>query len=88
MCSRNRPLISKKKKCKLHNDYPLAPGKIGTKREILSKYQKIILAFNNSAYIGMCILDLSKVLMCEFHYDYIQNKYVNNSDYFIQTPTV
>ena len=27
----------------------------------------------------MCILELSKVLMCEFHYDYIKNKYGNNS---------
>ena len=27
----------------------------------------------------MCVLDLIKVLMYEFHYDYIKNKYGNNS---------
>ena len=27
----------------------------------------------------MCILELSKVLMYEFHYDHIKNKYCNNS---------
>ena len=27
----------------------------------------------------MCILNLSKVLMYEYHYDYIKNKYSNNS---------
>ena len=27
----------------------------------------------------MCILELSKVSMDEFHYDYIKNKYDNNS---------
>ena len=27
----------------------------------------------------MCILELGKVLMYEFHYDYIKNKYGNNS---------
>ena len=27
----------------------------------------------------MCILKLSKVLMYEFYYDYIKNKYGNNS---------
>ena len=33
-------------------------------------------------YVGMCILDLSKVLMYEFDYDCIENKYGNNSRLF------
>ena len=28
-----------KELCELHNDYPLAPGKIKIKREVLSNYQ-------------------------------------------------
>ena len=31
------------------------------------------------AYIGMCILELSKVIMQEFHYHYIKNRCCNNS---------
>ena len=34
---------------------------------------------NKPAYIRMCILKLSNVLMHEFHYDYIKNKYDNKS---------
>ena len=30
-------------------------------------------------YIGMCILELSILLVYGFHYDYIQNKYDNKS---------
>ena len=41
--------------------------------------RKASLTLNKTAYIGMCILELSKVLMHEFHYDYIKNKYDNNS---------
>ena len=40
---------------------------------------KVTLTLNKPAYVWMCILDLSKVLMYEFHYDYIKNKYDNNS---------
>ena len=40
---------------------------------------KATLTLNKPAYIGMCILELRKVLMYEFHYDYIKNKYGNNS---------
>ena len=40
---------------------------------------KVRLTLNKTAYIGMYILKLSKVLTYEFHYYYIKNKYGNNS---------
>ena len=40
---------------------------------------KVTLTLNKPAYIGMYISKLSKALMYEFHYDYIKNKYGNNS---------
>ena len=47
--------------------------------DTLSK-KKVTLTLNKpAAYIGMWILELSKVLMYEFHYDYVKNKYGNNS---------
>ena len=38
---------------------------------------KVSLKFNKPEYTGMYNLELSKVLMYEFHYDYIKNKYEN-----------
>ena len=41
---------------------------------------KVTLTLNKPTYvIEKCILGLSKVLMYEFHYDYIQNEYINIS---------
>ena len=40
---------------------------------------KVTLTLKKPAYIWMYILDLSKVLVYEFHYDYIKDKYGNNS---------
>ena len=40
---------------------------------------KVTITRNKLVYVAMCILDLSKMLMYEFHYNYIKNKYGHNS---------
>ena len=40
---------------------------------------KETLTLNRPAYVGMCILDLSKMLMYDFHYNYIKEKYNNRA---------
>ena len=40
---------------------------------------KVTLTLNKPAYVGLCILDLSKVLMNKFHCDYIKKKHDSNS---------
>ena len=37
--------------------------------------KKTSLTMNKPVYLGMCILDLSKTLMYDFHYNYIKKKY-------------
>ena len=41
--------------------------------------KKTSLTMNKPVYLGMCILDLSKIIMYDFHYNYIKPKYGDNA---------
>ena len=49
--------------------------KIFTENLISVHMKKTSLTMNKPVYLGMCILDLSKTIMYDFHYNYIKPKY-------------
>ena len=48
---------------------------IFSKNLIAIHMKKTKLVYNKPVYLGMCILDLSKTLIYDFHYNYIKQKY-------------
>ena len=50
--------------------------------------KKTKLYFNKPVYLGMSVLDLSKSLMYDFHYNYIKTKYGDKVNYSSPTPTL
>ena len=53
---------------------PYISHKIFDNDVVAIRKNKVTLTLNKPAYTGMCILELNKALMYEFHYDYIKNK--------------
>ena len=51
---------------------------------VVIRKNKVTLTFTKSAYTGICNLELSKVLMYEFHYDYIKINMVTAQDFYSQ----
>ncbi len=49
------------------------------------EFSKNIVTLNKPRYIGMCILDLSKVVMYEHHYNYVMPKYPKTKLLFTDT---
>ena len=41
--------------------------------------KKTSLTMNKPVYLGMCILELSKIIMFDFHYNYIKSKYADKA---------
>jgi hypothetical protein len=48
---------------------------------------KTVTTLNKPIYSGFCVLDISKVLMYQFHYGYIKEKYPNDKSQLLFTDT-
>ena len=70
-----RLVTDEKKLTKLASKPTYVSSKIFNENLVAVHKIKETLTLNRPAYVGMCILDLSKTLMYDFHYNYIKAKY-------------
>ena len=70
-----RLVTDEKKLLKLASKPTYVSSKIFNENLVAVHKIKETLTLNRPAYVGMCILDLSKMLMYDFHYNYIKKKY-------------
>ena len=70
-----RLVTNEKKLSKLTSKPTYVSSKIFNENLVAVHKIKETLTLNRPAYVGMCILDLSKTLMYDFHYNYIKKKY-------------
>ena len=74
-----RLVTNEKKADKLTAKPTYVSSKIFNKNLMAVHKVKKTLTLNRLAYVGMCILDLSKMLMYDFHYNYLKKKYNNRA---------
>ena len=74
-----RLITDEKKLLKMASKPTYVSSKIFNENLVAVHKIKETLTLNRPAYIGMCILDLSKTLMYDFHYNYIKRKYNNKA---------
>ena len=74
-----RLVTNEKKLDKLTSKPAFISSKIFNENLMAVHKVKETLTLNRRAYVGMCILDLSKTLMYDFHYSYIKKKYDNRA---------
>ena len=70
-----RLITDKKKLLKMASKPTYVSSKIFNENLAAVHKIKETLTLNRPAYVGFCILDLSKTLMYDFHYNYIKKKY-------------
>ena len=68
-------VTSKHKLLKLSSKPTFVSSKIFNENLVAVHKIKETLTLNKPAYVGMCILDISKTLMYDFRYNYIKKKY-------------
>ena len=84
-----RLVTDEKKLDKLTSKPTFVSSKIFNENLMAVHKIKETLTLNRPAYVGMCILDFSKTLMYDFHYNYIKKKYGNRAKLlFIDTDSL
>ena len=74
-----RLVTDQKKLSKLVSKPTFVNSKIFNEDLVAVHKIKETLTLDRPAYVGMCILDLSKTLMYDFHYNYIKSRYNNKA---------
>ena len=72
-----RLVVDEKQLLKLTSKPTYESSKIFNENLVAVQKIKETFTLNRPAYVGMCILDMSKTLIYDFHYNYVKTKFGN-----------